>query len=80
MTKKHLHVQILSQEQELWSGVAHSVSVPALDGRVTILPHHAPGALYPLGEGMVRVDKHDKLQITLGFASVEDSAVRIMIN
>jgi F0F1-type ATP synthase epsilon subunit len=76
--KRQLKVQILSQEKELWSGVAHSISIPALDGRATVLPGHL-AAFYPLGKGMVRVDKHDKLEIGSGFASIDSDEVCVMV-
>jgi F-type H+-transporting ATPase subunit epsilon len=49
-----IHVDIVSAEQEIFSGLAEMVFAPALEGEVGITPRHAP-LLSPLKAGEVRV-------------------------
>ncbi|RKZ78903.1 MAG: F0F1 ATP synthase subunit epsilon, partial [Candidatus Parabeggiatoa sp. nov. 1] len=37
-----LHVDIVSAEADIFSGLAEMVIAPAVQGEVGILPHHAP--------------------------------------
>jgi len=55
-----IHVDIVSAEEEIFSGIANEVSAPAEMGEVGILPRHAPliSRLKP-GEVKVKVDGHD---------------------
>ncbi len=55
-----IHVDIVSAEEEIFSGVANEVSAPAEMGEVGILPRHAPliTRLKP-GEIKVKVDGKD---------------------
>jgi F-type H+-transporting ATPase subunit epsilon len=49
-----LHVDIVSAEQEIFSGTAEMVFAPLVTGEVGVLPRHAP-LLAPLKPGEVRV-------------------------
>ena len=49
-----IHVDIVSAEEELYSGTAQMVFAPAADGEVGILPRHAP-LLTTLKPGEVRI-------------------------
>ena len=50
-----LHVDIVSAEEEIYSGVAHVVYAPAQMGEVGIYPRHAP-MMTRLQPGEVRVE------------------------
>ena len=50
-----MHVKVVAPEQVLFNGHAASLVAPAWDGKVGILPSHAP-FLTLLGEGDVDVD------------------------
>lgn len=76
---KVLNVSIMSQDSEVWKGSAKSISLPAIDGRATILPSHAD-VVYPLCDGVVRIDGSDKFAITgCGFAGIENDSVVVVI-
>jgi F-type H+-transporting ATPase subunit epsilon len=49
-----IHVDIVSAEKEIYSGLAEMVFAPAVEGEVGITPRHAP-LLSPLKAGEVRV-------------------------
>jgi F-type H+-transporting ATPase subunit epsilon len=62
-----LHVDIVSAEEEIYSGTAEMVVAPAAGGEVGIYPRHAP-MLTPLkaGEVIVRDGGEDKLFFVSG--------------
>ncbi|KPK10766.1 MAG: ATP synthase F0F1 subunit epsilon [Acidithiobacillales bacterium SG8_45] len=62
-----LHVDIVSAEEEIFSGTAEMVVAPAAGGEVGIYPRHAP-MLTPLkpGEVIVRMGGEDKLFFVSG--------------
>jgi F-type H+-transporting ATPase subunit epsilon len=62
-----LHVDIVSAEEEIYSGTAEMVVAPASGGEVGIYPRHAP-MLTPLkpGEVIVRNGGEDKLFFVSG--------------
>jgi F-type H+-transporting ATPase subunit epsilon len=49
-----IHVDIVSAEAQIFSGLAEAVFAPALEGEVGVLPRHTP-FLSPLKPGEVRV-------------------------
>jgi len=49
-----IHVDIVSAEAEIFSGLAEMVIAPAIQGEVGILPRHAP-YLTQLNEGAIRL-------------------------
>lgn len=51
-----IHVDIVSAEEEIYSGTANVVYAPAEEGEVGIYPRHAP-MLTKLSPGEVRVEK-----------------------
>lgn len=55
---KSLHVDIVSAEQELYSGTASMVSVSAEEGEIGVTPGHSP-LLARLAPGDVRVTRDD---------------------
>lgn len=62
-----LHVDIVSAEEEIFSGTAEMVVAPAAGGEVGIYPRHAP-MLTPLkpGEVIVRMGGEDRLFFVSG--------------
>ncbi|ALG67853.1 F0F1 ATP synthase subunit epsilon [Beggiatoa leptomitoformis] len=53
-----IHINIVSAESDLYSGLATMVIAPAVMGDVGVTPRHAP-LLSPLRAGEVRVKKED---------------------
>ena len=53
-----MHINIVSAEQEIYSGTVTEISAPAEMGEVGILPRHAP-LLSTLKAGIVRVTPQD---------------------
>lgn len=79
-----LSVEVVSAEQVLWRGDAKSISAPAVEGSLGILPGHQP-ILAVLLEGKVRVlpvSAADtiELAITGGFLSVDENKVTIVVD
>src|SRR3990172_2681145 len=75
-----LHVDIVSAEQEIFSGTAEMVFAPLVTGEVGILPRHAP-LLAPLkpGEGRVRTG-HEELAfyVSGGMLEVQPHVVTVL--
>ncbi len=76
-----LTVSVISPERVLYEGTASSVTVPAFDGELGILPSHAP-LMSLLGEGTLRVEGTDgqsrRFSVAGGFLQVVDNAVRVV--
>ena len=53
-----IHVDIVSAEEQIFSGEAHMVYAPAVMGEVGIAPRHTP-LISPLKPGEVRLDMGD---------------------
>lgn len=75
-----MHVTVISPEAMIFEGQAESVVVPAFDGEVGILPHHAP-LMTLLGDGTLAVrqgaDTH-RFHVRGGFLQVVDEQVRVV--
>ena len=76
-----LHCQLLSPEGSVFDGQVSFVEAHALDGRVGILPNHAP--LIPaLGDGplMLRTESEGEKRWTIrgGFMEVLDNHISIL--
>ena len=56
-----LTVQVISPEKVLFEGTTSSVTAPAHDGEVGILPSHAP-LMTLLGEGALRLGSGERFQ------------------
>ena len=56
MSTDSLHVRVVSPEELLFEGVAASVVAPAWDGKVGVLPGHAP-MIALLGSGELSIDR-----------------------
>ena len=75
-----LTVSVISPERVLFEGTVSSVVVPAFDGEVGILPHHAP-MMTLLGKGELRLGQGGsagKFHIEGGFLQVLNDAVRVV--
>ena len=76
-----IHVDIVSAEQEIFSGLAEMVFAPAIEGEVGITPRHAP-MITPLRAGEVRVRTkahHDEFFfISGGLLEVQPHVVTVL--
>ena len=75
-----LQVSVISPEQVLFEGTATSVTAPAFDGEMGILPMHAP-LMTLLGTGTLQVQANDGLKrfrVSGGFLQVVDDTVRVV--
>ena len=75
-----MRVSVISAERSVFDGEADGVVVPAYDGLVGILPHHAP-FMTLLGEGIVNISQSGgdvRLQVAGGFLQVASNVVRIV--
>jgi F-type H+-transporting ATPase subunit epsilon len=73
-----LKVSVISPEATLFEGEASSVTAPAFDGEVGILPAHAP-MVTTLGKGVLRVgDAGTSFSVEGGFLQVVDNVVRVV--
>jgi F-type H+-transporting ATPase subunit epsilon len=75
-----LQVSVISPEQVLYEGSASSVTAPAFDGEVGILPMHAP-MMTLLGTGTLQVASGQgmrRFNVSGGFLQVVDDTVRVV--
>jgi F-type H+-transporting ATPase subunit epsilon len=73
-----LKVSVISPEATLFEGEAPSVTAPAFDGEVGILPSHAP-MVTTLGKGVLRIGEgHASFAVEGGFLQVVDDVVRVV--
>ena len=75
-----MHVRIISPEQAVFDGPAESVVAPAFDGKVGILPKHAP-FMSLLGEGTLRVRNESgeqRFRVKGGFLQVHNDFVNVV--
>ncbi|MCK5877737.1 MAG: F0F1 ATP synthase subunit epsilon [Candidatus Marithrix sp.] len=76
-----VHVDIVSAEAEIFSGLAEMVVAPAVDGEVGILPRHAQ-YITPLTEGAIRLklsgDKEESFYISGGLLEVQPHKITIL--
>ncbi len=73
-----LKVSVISPEATLFEGEAPSVTAPAFDGEVGILPSHAP-MVTTLGKGVLRIgDDTARFAVEGGFLQVVDDVVRVV--
>ena len=76
-----IHVDIVSAEAEIFSGLAEMVIAPAIQGEVGILPQHAP-FITQLVEGDIRVklenDKEELFYISGGMLEVQPHKVTVL--
>jgi len=76
-----IHVDIVSAEQEVYSGLAEMVFAPAQMGEVGIAPRHAP-FITQLNPGEVRVKLNDKESLAFfvsgGLLEVQPHVVTVL--
>lgn len=72
-----LKVSVISPEKVLFEGETASVSAPAFDGEVGILPKHAPMVTL-LGKGVLRLAGGQRFNVEGGFLQVVDDQVRVV--
>lgn len=75
-----MRVIILSPERSVFDGEARALVAPAYDGKVGILPRHAP-FITLLGEGPVLVRRAEgtaQFEVKGGYLWVKDDTVRIV--
>jgi F-type H+-transporting ATPase subunit epsilon len=69
---EHIHLEIVTPEKQIFSGMVDSISIPATTGYLGVLPGHAP-LLAELGIGEVSYkagDQTEYLFCSWGFAEV----------
>ena len=79
-TSKTLHVEVVTAEQEMYSGEADMVSAPGLVGRLGILPEHAP-LITVLSPGALRIvlgGAEETLFVSGGFLEVSNDNVAVL--
>jgi F-type H+-transporting ATPase subunit epsilon len=75
-----MHVTVISPEKAIFDGDAASITAPAYDGLVGILPGHAP-FLTLLGDGTLTVQGDRETQtfrVQRGFLQVVEDNVRVV--
>jgi F-type H+-transporting ATPase subunit epsilon len=76
-----IHVDIVSAEAEIFSGLAEMVIAPALEGEVGILPRHAQ-YITQLSEGVIRLkindNQEDSFYISGGMLEVQPHKVTVL--
>jgi len=75
-----MRVTIISPERSVFDGEATAVVVPAYDGKVGILPRHAP-FMTLLGDGILTVRQDDssrEFHVRGGFLQVLDDTVNVV--
>ncbi|OUD12236.1 F0F1 ATP synthase subunit epsilon [Thioflexithrix psekupsensis] len=76
-----IHVDIVSAEAQIFSGLAEAVFAPALEGEVGVLPRHTP-FLSPLKPGEVRVliapGQEESFFISGGIIEVQPHLVTVL--
>jgi F-type H+-transporting ATPase subunit epsilon len=79
-TRNTLHVEVVTAERELYSGEADMVSAPGSEGRLGILPEHAP-LLTTLAPGALRITlrgAEEALFVSGGFLEVSHNSVAVL--
>ncbi len=76
-----LKITIRSPKGEVWAGTAHSISLNATDGRITILPSHAKG-VYSVVPGPICIDGIPRFKATtnVGFIHVAKDTVKLILD
>ncbi len=76
----NIHVDIVSAQEEIFSGTAEVVVVPLVTGEVGIYPRHTP-LLAPIKSGEVRLKNGDKEQffyVSGGILEVQPHVVTVL--
>jgi F-type H+-transporting ATPase subunit epsilon len=79
-TRNTLHVEVVTAERELYNGEADLVSAPGSEGRLGILPRHAP-LITTLATGELRIKlqgAEEPLFVSGGFLEVRSNNVTVL--
>lgn len=79
-TRNTLHVEVVTAERELYNGEADMVSAPGSEGRLGILPRHAP-LLTTLAPGALRITlqgAEEDIFVSGGFLEVSSNSVAVL--
>jgi F-type H+-transporting ATPase subunit epsilon len=79
-TRDTLHVEVVTAERELYNGEADMVSAPGTEGRLGILPRHAP-LLTTLAPGALRITlqgAEEDIFVSGGFLEVSNNGVAVL--
>lgn len=80
--KQELHLQVITPERKLLDQFVSRVTVPEVDGYVTILPGHA-ALVAEVGSGDLEYEVEGETRdaaITGGFLQVQEDVVKILAN
>lgn len=75
-----MRVTVISPEEAIFDGEAEVVRAPAFDGRIGILPNHAP-MMTTLGEGLLSIATANgdrEFIVQGGFLQVVRNSVRVL--
>ena len=79
-TRDTLHVEVVTAERELYNGEADLVSAPGTEGRLGILPRHAP-LITALATGELNIKlggAEEPLFVSGGFLEVRSNTVTVL--
>jgi F-type H+-transporting ATPase subunit epsilon len=79
-TRNTLHVEVVTAERELYNGEADMVSAPGSEGRLGILPRHAP-LLTTLAPGALRITlqgAEEDIFVSGGFLEVSNNGIAVL--
>lgn len=73
-------LEVTSPQGSIFQGEVISVSLPTYEGKITVLPHHAP-LFTKLAEGEIEIDQnHKKITVVIngGFLEVKENSAYIL--
>lgn len=73
-----MELKIYSLEGTKYEGSVDQVSLPAIDGEITVLPHHTP-LITTLGTGTIKFD-NETISINGGFVEIGNNKVVVLVN
>lgn len=82
MAEKKLQLKIATPEKLVYEAAVDSVSIPAAEGEITVLPGHAPVVVRLLSGDIVArsLDEETPFVVVGGFAEVNQESVTILTN
>ncbi len=78
--KKRLHFEIITPNQVVYKDDIDSLTLPTVDGEITILPGHI-SLIAPTKPGEITIRKDDKIKhlaVMRGFVETSENTVRLM--
>ncbi|MBI4975252.1 ATP synthase F1 subunit epsilon [Candidatus Peregrinibacteria bacterium] len=77
---KQIELKIVTPEKVLYQGLVDSVSLPTMEGEITILPDHIPIiSAIKAGELKMKIDgKYQYFSITRGVAEVDGKTITLL--